>query len=397
MGGVCGRKGGGTAGLWGFAFGLLVAAGCEPQSAQETRAVPTAVGDDATPRDDDAALMPTGRVASRQTLGCLAWGLWLPFGLGILSAGLGWAWHRRGVRRAAPRPEGAALRPGPQIVAGRVACDGGDALTLTITQTRAHVRHNGRTRAVWNESRRALASKPFRLVTDSRAVVTVAPDPRAALVTALEGPQPVAEGLRQRTARVRHGARVWVDGTVSESRSSDGVPSWVMQRGVLALKVSTDDLLAHHGAAAARDGRWFWGLVTALAVTHAVLLGDVTLGLVAGRVDAVAVTETVTWRAWVRSKNTAGRWVARCGVRAAGALYETSCGFERCVAAGRCRTVPRVSVGGEGGLVRLGLGPTMYGAQAALSVTVGVIALIASQRRHGDARRRLDRPVNDDG
>lgn len=374
-----------------WTLALFVLMGCAQRRDMRVEAVasPT-LGADVTPTVDDDRIVPGHAVGSHVSAHVMFWGLWLPVGFCLALAAIGTALHRRRARRELEATGDAPLRNGDAVIRGRVESDGGDAITVTITQRKKVVTSKNRTYTQWNEKRRDVAARPFRVVTEQGRTVQVIPDARVDLRDALEAPQQVDLTTRRRLVRLRPGERVWVSGVLSGVSATQGAGAYreaqqapVMRRGLARLIVSTEAPGTYHQERAKTYRGWFRGLLITLAVTHGTLLLDVTAQTLSGRTVHVNVSRAVSWQEWVKPKNGAGRWVPHCALRGAAAgesderEYEVSCVFHQCALNGLCRTLPTQRALLTAGLLRdVGRGPTLHFAQLGILVLIGWGALI---------------------
>lgn len=158
----------------------------------------------------------------------------------------------------------------------------------------------------------------------------------------------------------------------------------VMKRGFSEMVVSTEPPGAYHRRRGDQYGWWISCVLVVLAVIHCVLLGDVTLQILSGQRRTEDIRRAVSWQEWVKSKNSPGRWVQHCGVRAVDPgdsierEYRVRCSFWDCVRRGACRTLPTQRALLTGGLLRnVGRGPTLHSVQLVLMVLMGWGLLLA--------------------
>lgn len=373
-------------------LGLILIAGCATRRDVVMQPVAPAAVDDATPGIDDDDIVHGNAMGSAVTAQVLFWGLWLPTGAVLALSALWTVVHRRRARREADAARPAPLRDGPAVVRGRVETDAGDAITVTITQRKRVVKgKNNHTSIYWDEKRREVDARPFRVRTESGGVVEVIPDKRVHLRDKIEAPEHVDDTTRRRFVRLRPGEQVWVSGVLSGARDvrSEGAyrearQAPVMKRGLSRMIVSTEAPGAHYTQRATAHRDWFGGVLVTLAVLHGTLLADVTLQILSGRAVTLDITRTTTWREWVKPKNSPGRWVRHCGVWARGARdqaereHEVRCGFHACAEQGRCRTLPTQRAMLTGELLRdVGRGPTLHNVQAGIVSVAGWVTLLA--------------------
>lgn len=372
---------------------LIVLVGCQQRRDERVEVfVPVGGSVDATVDMRDGDIVHSNALGSESTARSLFWGLWLPTGLVLAFAALGTLTQRRRARRESDAAQRASLRNGPAVVQGRVETDGGDAITVTVTQRKRVVKgKNGHRMTYWDEKRREVTARPFRVRGDDGGVVEVVPDPRVHLRDKLEAPEYLDDTTRRRFVRLRPGERVWVSGVLSGVRDARSEGAYreaqrapVMKRGFARMIVSTEPPGAHHRERADLHRGWFKGVLITLAVVHGLVLGDVTAQIVSGHDASLAITRTATWRVWVKSKNSPGRWERHCAVWARGANerddreYEVRCSFHHCAVQGACRTLPTRRALLTADLLRdVGRGPTAHLAQVVMFSLVGWITLIA--------------------
>ncbi len=371
---------------------LFVLVGCERR--QEERALhvtPDPTTADVTPSLDDNDIVHGNAIGSAYTARVLFWGFWLPTGLALTLAAFWTVVHRRRARREIDAAERRPLRDGPAVVQGRVETEGGDAITVTITQRKRVVKGKHGSYTYWNEKRREVIARPFRVRRDEGGVVEVIPDKRVHLRDRIEGPEYLDDSTRRRLVRLRPGEQVWVSGVLSGARDArsegayrEALQAPVMKRGFARMIVSTEPPGAYHRERADKHRGWFKGVLITLAVIHATLLCDVTVQILSGHEASVSITRAATWRVWVKSKNSPGRWVRHCAVWAKGATeredreYEVACGFHRCAEQGRCRTLPTQRALLTADTLRdVGRGPTLHAVQACILSMAGWITLLA--------------------
>ena len=382
-------------------LGLILVAGCATRTDTRVRPFVAAAVDDATPGFDDDDIVHSNVQGSAVTAQVLFWGLWLPTCAVLALSALRTAVHRRRARREADAARRAPLRDGPAVVVGRVETDAGNAITVTITQRkRVEKGKNNHTSVYWEEKRREVDARPFRVRTEEGGVVEVIPDERVHLRDAMEEPEYVDDTTRRRFVRLRPGERVWVSGVLSGARDARSEGAYrearqapVMKRGFWRMVVCTEPPGAYFAQRAALHREWFQGVLVTLAVLHGTLMADVTLQILSGRTVTLDITRTTTWREWVKPKNSPGRWVRHCGVWARGVRdradqeYEVRCEFHACAEQGRCRTLPTQRALLTGELLRdVGRGPTLHNVQAGIVSVVGWIVLLAYLWSLGSSR-----------
>lgn len=374
-----------------LAFVLL--AGCERRQHRMVRDVALpAGGADATSTFDDNSIVHNDALGSLETARAMALGTWLPLGTLLAFAALWTLAHRRRSRREQDALNNAPLRNGPAVIAGRVETDGGDAITVAITQRMRIVKmKNGTSQTFWDEKRREVQARPFQVVTDGGQRVTVRPDARVHLRDTVEAPKKSTDDTRMRYVRLRAGERVWVSGTLSgvTTQPSGGAyreaaQAPTMTRGLAAMIVSTEAPGSYHADRAGTHRAWFKGALVTAALLHGTLLADVTLMTLSGHTVMLDPHQLASWDVWVKPKNQRGHWVHHCAVLGSARAgeadeeREVGCGFYRCVESGQCRTVPTQRALLTGNLLRdTGRGPTAHVVQMILAGAVGWIALIA--------------------
>lgn len=373
-------------------LGLVLVAGCARRVDTETHPVPPAAPEpSATPSFDDGEIAHGNAMGSRNSTLVLVWGLWVPTGLTLALAALWTLTHRRRARREADAARAAPLRDGPAVVQGQVETDGGDAITVTVTQRKRVVKGKHGSYTYWDEKRREVAARPFRVRRDEGGVVQVIPSARVLLRDRIEAPEHIDDTTRRRFVRLRAGERVWVSGVLSGARDARSEGAYreaqqapTMKRGFSRLIVSTEAPGAYYQERAAKHRGWFRGTLITLAVVHGLLLGDVTTQILSGHTVHAWVTRTTTWREWVKPKNSPGRWVRHYSVwaRADGDRgedqFDVSFGFYSCVEQGRCRTIPTQRALLTANLLRdVGRGPTLHNVQAGILSMTGWITLLA--------------------
>ncbi|MEZ4393286.1 MAG: hypothetical protein R3A48_19550 [Polyangiales bacterium] len=372
---------------------LLLSAGCAKRAHQVAREVPAHVdAPDQTPMWDEADLVPQDTVGSENTAHGLFWALWLPASVVLLLAALRTRSHLRRAHLEAEAAREAPLRDGPAVVVGVVETDGGDAITVGVTQRRRIVKGKyGSVTTFWDEKRREVVARPFRVLMRDGRGVRVIPDDRVLLRDALESPVQIDEETRQRFIRLRPGERVWASGTLSEVSAGRAEGAYrqatqepVLKRGLARMVVSTEAPGAYHKTRAAQHRAWFKGTLITLAVVHATLLGDVTLQILSGHAVELRLESVHSWDVWVKPKNQRGRWVRHCAVwgrsapDAPGEAREVSCGFHRCASEGVCRTLPtRRALLSADRLREVGRGPTAHIAQLVLAGMIGWTLIVA--------------------
>ncbi|MFO0626271.1 MAG: hypothetical protein U0325_11710 [Polyangiales bacterium] len=369
---------------------LLVLAGCERRQHERVRHfVPDNTLVDVTPSLDDRSIVHSNRLGSVTTGKSLLAAFWLPSGLVLIFAALWTSVHRRRAAREAQAAEKAPLRNGPAVIHGRVETDGGDAITVTVTQRRRVVKGKNGTYTYWDEKRRDLDARPFRVISEAGRVVQVIPDARVHLRDALESPETVDAQTRRRRIRLRPGELVWVSGVLSGVREETNAGAYreapqepVVRRGLGAMVVSTEPPGAYHAARAAEHRGWIKATLYILALLHGTLLIDVTAQILSGHGVEARIDRTATWDVWVKPKNSPGRWVRHCAVWAAAdgeasQEYEVACGFHACAERGQCRTLPTVRALLTADRARdPGRGPTMHSAQLGFGALVTWASLL---------------------
>lgn len=346
---------------------------------------------DQTARWEDHHIVSNDTVGAVGTAHGLIWGLWLPMGVLLLASGLWTRTHRRRERSETDALKNGSLREGPTMIHGAVETGGGDAITVTISQRRRVVKgKNGHTYTYWDEKRREVSARPFRVLLPDGRGVRVQPDAKVRLRDEIEPPVTVDENNRRRLVRLVHREEVWVSGVLSEldARRDGGAYRAAAQeplltRGVAPLLVTTEPPGAYHAERAGSHRGWFKGALIALAVVHSTLLYDVTLQILSGHQVDLAITRVSSWDVWVKPKNQRGHWVRHCAVwgrASAGDAEEereVSCGFHACADQGFCRTVPtRRALLTADTLRDVGRGPNAHVVQVILTGLVGWITLL---------------------
>jgi hypothetical protein len=371
-------------------LGLLLVMGCARRQHEQVRHfVPSNTEVDATPTIEDGDILHANAAGSVSTAHGLFWGLWLPAGIVMAFAGLWIGVHRRRARRESDSAKRAPLRNGAAVIKGVVETDGGDAITVSVTQRKRVVKGKNGSYTYWDEKGREVTARPFRVRTDDGRVVQVVPDRGVHLRDALEAPESLDEQTRRRRIRLRPGESVWVSGVLSGVRDDAEAGAYreaaqppVMGRGLARMVVSTEPPGAYHTARAQEHLGWFKGALYALAVLHGTLLLDVTAQILSGHQVVARIDRTATWDVWVKPKNSRGRWVRHCAVwgGADGETsreYEVGCGFHACAEEGRCRTVPTFRALLTADQVRdPARGPTAHSAQLGFAAAVAWIILI---------------------
>lgn len=352
-----------------------------------------------TTAQDEALAWEDGEIVSENELGtrgsalALAVALWGPAGI-VLALSALWALvHRRRARRERAFVRDAPLVDGPAVLRGVVETEGGDAITVRITQRRKTFKDKaGNTHVHWRERAREVIPRPFRVLLDDGRAVRVEPDAKVLLRDAIEAPERVDDEHRVRCVRLRPGERVWVAGTLHGAAATqgrgayrEGATAAVMRRAPFArMIVSTEPPGEHWTKRGAFHRSWFRGVLIALAVTHATLLWDFTLQTLSGHRETLTLSRAVSWDVWVKPKNQPGRWVRHCAVEGRARLQdlieeqEVSCGFHACAAQGRCHTLPTLRAALTADLLREpGRGPSVHVIQAIFAGMVGWIALIS--------------------
>lgn len=370
---------------------LLASVGCRPRAHLREEPAPPAESADETPRWDDDEIVKRDSLGSSESAAALFWSLWLPIALGVAAARALERRHRRRAEAELAWTRTARLDDGPAVLRGSVETDGGDAITVAITQRRKTFKDKqGRLHTSWVEARREVLPRPFRVQLDDGRAVRVEPDERVLLRDTIEAPEVPGVDLRRRAVRLRPGERVWVSGVLSGASSStaaayrEGAPTAVLRPGRgERMIVSTEAPGAFHTERAGHHRAWRRGMLWALAVAQLGVLGDYTLIGLSGRGDDLAIERVQSWDVWVKPKNQSGRWVPHCGVVGVdrGAVrhaHEVSCGFQRCAAAGRCQTVPTRRAALTGDALRdVGRGATAHVAQVVVAGLLGWVTLIA--------------------
>lgn len=373
-------------------LGMVLVMGCAQRRDLESHPVPpAALASSVTPSFDDGDIVPQNVVGSRNSTQVLFWGLWVPTGLTLALAALWTLAHRRRARREADAVRPVPLRDGPAVVQGSVETDGGDAIVVTVTQRKRVVKGKHGTYTYWDEKRREVAARPFRVRRNEGGVVEVIPDARVLLRDRIEAPEHLDDTTRRRFVRLRAGEKVWVSGVLSGARDARDEGAYrapqqapTMKRGFSRMIVSTEAPGAYYQERAAKHRGWFRGTLITLAVVHGLLLYDTTLQILSGHTVHATITRGTTWREWVKPKNSRGYWVRHQGVwaRAEGDpgedRFEVSAGFYACVDQGRCRTIPTQRALLTGNLLRdVGRGPTLHAVQAGILSMTGWITLLA--------------------
>lgn len=372
---------------------LLLGAGCAKRAHHVAREVPAHVGaPDQTPMWDEADLVPQDTVGSENTARGLFWALWLPASVVLLLAALKTRSHRRRASLEAEAAKDAPLRDGPAVVVGVVETDGADAITVAVTQRRRIVKGKyGSVSTFWDEKRREVVARPFRVLMRDGRGVRVLPDDRVLLRDAIEPPVQLDDDTRRRFIRLRPGERVWASGTLSEVSESRAEGAYrqatqepVLKRGLSRMVVSTEAPGAYHQTRARQHRAWFKGALITLAVVHATFLFDVTLQTLSGHAVELQIESVHAWDVWVKPKNQRGRWVRHCAVwgrsapDAAGEEREVSCGFHRCASEGVCRTLPtRRALLAADRLRAVGYGPTAHIGQLIIAGMIGWTLIVA--------------------
>lgn len=189
---------------------LVLVAGCAERRNLQVETPPDVTSVDEVPSIPDGQIVHHDALGSAESSRAFFLGLWLPASLVLEMATLGTLEHRRRAQRETDAAEGAPWRDGPTVVQGRVETDGGDAITVTVTQRKRVVKGKNQTYVYWDEKRRDVVARPFRVRTEEGRVVEVIPDNGVHLRDELESPERVDDETRLRRVRLRPGEVIWV-------------------------------------------------------------------------------------------------------------------------------------------------------------------------------------------
>lgn len=375
------------------AFFFALAPGCARRAHERATEFVAITAQDETGAWDDEDIVHANKLGTTNSALAIALSLWGPAGVVLALAAIWTAVHRRRARLEAATVKDAPFVDGPAVLRGVVETDGGDAITVRITQRRKTFKDKaGNTHTQWFERAREVFARPFRVLTEDGRAVRVEPDARVLLRDAVEPAERVDDEHRRRHVRLRPGERVWIAGTLSGSASTrgqgayrEGVTAAVLKGSRLTrMIVSTEAPGDHWAKRSAFHRGWFRGVLIALAVTHCTLLWDYTLQTLSAHTETLAITRANTWDVWVKPKNQSGYWQRHCGVEGRARpedlieAQEVSCTFHRCVAQGRCHTLPTQRAALTADLLREpGRGPALHVVQVIFAAFVGWIALIA--------------------
>jgi hypothetical protein len=219
--------------------------------------------------------------------------------------------HRR---RAALAKRAAAigderLRPGPTVLAGRIADDGeGAAFTVEVEQVGREREQRGGWAHRWIEQRRTVAARPFYLVRPDGERVRVEPDQQALLIAKLDEPQQLSPTWRRRRATLQPGAEVHVAGELTRGPDPqaggyrEGGVGWVLvppSAGRMVL--SAEPLDAPHRRRAGHYRNLALAIVGLLGIGHAAMFLRYDLLRLDGRVVTARVVDETTMQ--VRGKS----------------------------------------------------------------------------------------------